>query len=365
MIAWAIGTVLDKIEETEAIQVLVVDTIDGKKKAIHYLSFHSPLSVGDKVLLNRTATILQLGTGGYDFIVTPLNNIFANTNQNDGHIMKLRYTPYQFSVQSCEEQGSKYHDVFKEVHLLNGLPVVLGELHSMLPIVISLYRQLERKHHKKRSRIVYIMTDGASLPIAYSRHVYQLKKLGLLDYTITIGHAFGGDLEAINIFTGLIAAKYIYHADFVMVLMGPGIVGTGTLLGHTGVELGININAVNALKGYPITIARASEKDKRKRHRGISHHTISCLKHVAQTKSIIPYPNYFKEKYPEDFQQVENDIGTLHHLDSVIINQAEIKKFISNYPYKITTMGRTIDDDPLFFHFVASATYWLFEHLSE
>ena len=56
------------------------------------------------------------------------------------------------------------------------------------------------------------MTDGAALPIYLSKNVDTLKKKGLIDNTITIGSAFGGEYECINIHTALITAKEVLNA---------------------------------------------------------------------------------------------------------------------------------------------------------
>ncbi|OJT85865.1 hypothetical protein BM535_22000, partial [Clostridioides difficile] len=70
------------------------------------------------------------------------------------------------------------------------------------------------------------------------------KEKKLIDSTITIGNAFGGDYECINIYTALITAKEILKADAVFVSMGPGIAGTGTKYGFTGIEQGSILDAV-------------------------------------------------------------------------------------------------------------------------
>lgn len=179
MIHWDTGIVIEIIEQRTNLQILLIEHKEGRVKALHYLQLHPPLHVGEQVIINRTATLLGLGTGGYDFVVAPIQ-IHKIKKQHDypqkGHIMKLRYTPYQFSVLSCEEQDSQYHDIFTEYKKIKGLPVIIGELHSMLPIIITIFRQLEEKYHQKKHNIVYIMTDGAALPIAISNHVEQLKK---------------------------------------------------------------------------------------------------------------------------------------------------------------------------------------------
>lgn len=364
MLRWRIGEVKEIIDETLYIQILKLAVKDGEALAINYLQFHQPLVIGQKAIINTTATSLKLGSGGYDFVVFPYNSKEGREdNAVQGHIMKLRYTPYQFSVQSCEEQSSKHHHIFKEPKMLNGLPVLVGELHSMLPIVITLYRQFEIKRAEQKHRIVYIMTDGGALPIAFSEHVAQLKQLGWLTNTITVGNAFGGDLEAVNVYTALIAAKYIYNAELVIVLMGPGITGTNTLLGHTGIEQGIIINAVASLKGKPIAIIRASQSDIRERHSGISHHTISTLKYITLVKSILPYPDYIASEYPLLENVLKQELGSIHDLKPVKIDHEEIKNELKKYPYVISTMGKTIEEEPLYYDFVASSVCWVFNFL--
>ena len=58
-------------------------------------------------------------------------------------------------------------------------------------------------------------------------------RAGLLDATVTAGHAFGGDLEAVSVPSALALARHVADADVAIVAMGPGVVGTGTALGTT------------------------------------------------------------------------------------------------------------------------------------
>ncbi len=356
------GIVVKILNQTKKIQIILVKHAEGESKGINYFEFNPSLQLGDQVIINRTATSLELGSGGYDFIVCSINPKNIN-KKNNGHIMKLRYTPYQFSVKTCEEQSSKYHDIFINPKMLDNLPVIIGELHSMLPILITTIRKLEEKYKIKKKKIVYIMTDGGALPIELSKHVAKLKEMGWLDHTITVGNAFGGDLEAVNIYSGLIAAKHILNADIIIVLMGPGIVGTGTWIGHTGIEQGIIANAVSTLKGLPVCIIRASSEDNRERHYGISHHSLTVLKHISLLKNIVPYPQYINKIYPNIYNELVQ-LKDKHQLEKVDINNQELINFLKEYPIEVTTMNRTIHEDYLFFDFVASSAYWVFNQLN-
>src|SRR5699024_8417480 len=115
------------------------------------------------------------------------------------------------------------------------------------------------QHKLENLRLVYLMSDGAALPLGFSKIVGELKKRKLLESTITFGHAFGGDFEAVNIYSALLAAKHVAKADLAIVLMGPGVVGTNTTWGTTALEQGIYLNAVRQLKGTPVAIPRLSE----------------------------------------------------------------------------------------------------------
>src|SRR2546427_685981 len=92
-------------------------------------------------------------------------------------------------------------------------------------------------------RVVYVMTDGAALPGAFSRLVPRLRDVGLVDAFVTCGQAFGGELEAVTVWTGLLAAKEIAAADVIVVADGPGNLGTETRFGVSALGSGAALNA--------------------------------------------------------------------------------------------------------------------------
>ena len=71
-----------------------------------------------------------------------------------------------------------------------------------------------------------------------------------LKTTITYGQAYGGKVETVSKFSALVAAKHVARADISLVTMGPGIVGTNTRYGFSGLEVGELVNAVYALGGF-------------------------------------------------------------------------------------------------------------------
>lgn len=330
------------LSSAQDIQELEVE-IDGL--AAH--AWNYPLLTGearsnDDVYLNTTAVEKGLGSGGYHFVIANLSRTPDHCLQ-DGHIMKLRYTPYQVKVFSVEEQASPYHQQIKDFESLKGIPVIVGTLHSMLaPAVAGCLAAGDSP------RIAYVMTDGAALPLALSRVVRTLKAKGMLVGTVSTGDAFGGDLESVNIYSGLIAAYQVLKADIIIVTMGPGIVGTGTKWGTTAIEQGEVINAVSVLGGQPIAIPRISFADPRPRHRGISHHTLTALGQVALRESLIALPEVGAEQRQVIDQQLE-EADLLSHHQVVVKDGRPALQYLAERGIIVKSMGRTPQDDPVFF----------------
>lgn len=354
MISKKIGLVESIKSKSKNLEEITVNINGNIEKAYNYPKMTGSIEIGDEVVLNTTAVELSLGTGGYHFVITNLNKMESNMTEG-GHIMKLRYTPLQVKVGSVEEQDSKFHNKINEFKSLNNLPVVVGTLHSMLTPFAASY-----KRYNPNKKLVYIMTDGAALPIYLSKNVENLKNKNLIDNTITIGNAFGGDYECINIYSALITAKEVLNADVVFVSMGPGIAGTGTKYGFTGVEQGPILDAVKKLGGSPIAIPRMSFADKRDRHVGISHHSITVLSEIVNVKVNIPIGLKDKEKLDFVKNQIkENKLDEKHNI--IYTKLANTLDDLNYFDLKVKSMGRNYEQDSEFFDAASSAAYYLME----
>lgn len=323
--------------------------LDGQKaKALGYTELVGTAEAGCEVLLNTTAVELGLGTGGYHFVTAVYPHKEAGI-KGPGHIMKLRYTPSQLRVLSVEEEASRYHDVFSEWRTLEGMPVVVGTLHSMLAPFVIVLRRLD-----PTLKIVYVMTDGGALPQLFSRTVFELKNRGWLHSTVTFGHAFGGDFEAVNVYSALVAAKYAAGADLAVVLMGPGVVGTGTVLGTTAMEQAPILDAALTLQGQAVAVPRLSMEDKRERHRGISHHTLTVLGKLVNGRCLLPMPDLPDSVKSLILDQLEiSGVRQKHQLRWYDTRAAF--DWLAASDMTFSTMGRGLLDDPLFFEGVAAA----------
>lgn len=343
--------IVEKISwEREGIQCLEVTLAGkaGKEKALNYPKLTGKISAGQRVFLNTTAVRLGLGSGGYHFVLfNPARGNIPFSPQ--GHIIKLRYTPFQLKVHTYEEKLSEICPdiLLKKYRGLGNTPVVIGELHSMIaPFVLLFNKRYSGK------RIVYIMTDSASLPLYLSDTVSRLKAEGMLAGTITCGHAFGGDIETVNVYTALTAAKEELKADVILLVPGPGVVGTGTRYGFSGIEQGEHIDRVNKFKGIPVFIPRISFADKRSRHYGLSHHSITALAEISSSRAYLPFPLLNKKKRHVLFRQlIKSGLPQKHRL--VLVKKLPLKMNIT-FP-GIHTMGRSIQEDPDFFAAVEAA----------
>lgn len=310
--------------------------------AVSYDDLSGEISVGDEVIINTTAVELALGSGGVHFVLWNLNKS-SFSRPPSGHIMKLRYTPLQLACLAAEEQQSEYHLLVRDKTQIRGMPVVIGELHSQLPAVAVTIKKL-----RPQTRIAYVMTDAAALPIAFSNLVVALKEKGLLDATITLGNAFGGDLEAVNIYSALAVAQAAARADVAIVAMGPGVTGTNSALGFSGIEQGMVINAVNALHGDAIAIPRISFADPRKRHQGVSHHTLTALSLAALAGALVVIPEMGQERMALVKKQLQDHGIYGKHRVEIIKNEITVPA-LKEYGIGVTTMGREVDEDPEFF----------------
>lgn len=342
MLSYQMG-IVKKIQYQQNDYSEVTVIIDDKEaRAINYGSLTGAIEIGDQVIVNTTAMELGLGTGGAHFVI-------YNTRHSEkplrgpGHIMKLRYTPMQLKVLAAEEQNSSFHQSFIDFKSLDRLPVLVAELHSMLlPLVCTL------KYRAENLKIAYIMTDGAALPIELSRTVSILKQKKLLDKTITIGHSFGGDYECVNIYNGLIAAKEIVRCHVAIVTMGPGIVGTSTPFGFSGVEQGPILDAVYQLGGTSIFVPRISFSDQRKRHQGISHHSLTVLDKLTHQPTHVILPKIS----PPQREVIVKQINSLKNIQKHYIVEVDgsiLKEALNFFQLEVNTMGRGFHQDEAFF----------------
>ena len=318
---------------------------DGEVRALAHPSLVGVPEVGDTVLLNTTAWAQRLGTGGYALIVAVPDRLPPDPT-GPGHLVKARYTPLQVSVQGVDEQETEHHRAIADAEDLAGMPVVVADLHSALPAALIGVLATDPD-----LRVAYVMTDGGALVAGFSRTLSALATS--LAGVVTVGQAFGGDLEAVTLHTGLLAAKHVLGADVTIVSQGPGNLGTGTPWGFSGVAAGEACNAVTVLGGEPVGALRISDADSRPRHRGVSHHSLTAFGRVALGGVTLVAPRGLGSELGS---QVEEDLAGQPERNRVVWMDVDgLEEALGLSPVPLSTMGRGWPEERAYFLAAAAA----------
>jgi hypothetical protein len=293
---------------------------------------------GDEVVVNVAALDLGLGSGGFDVVHANLSRGLDAAGEADEHVMKLNYTslqhpvePVELPVRLMDSTGAKGAPEQKG----RAMPVLVLPLHGHLAPAAWAAAQAV-----PGMKVGYVQTGGGALPGSLSRDVAQLRERGLLCDHITASPAYGGEREALSVAGALDAAANGLGWDAAIVGPGPGIIGSETRLGHGGMAALDSAHAALAL-GFPALLSpRLSETDPRERHRGVSHHTLAILELLLGGVEVA---------VPADDDDIALELaeaaGDRHKLRKA---QPDLTGYAAT-GLPTRTMGRGIDEDPLFF----------------
>jgi hypothetical protein len=263
------GSVSAIVEHQPGLVRLEVDGIP----CVAYPRLTGEVELGDDVLVNEQARRLELGSGGFDVLYANLTRGLDLPPEEGAHVMALPYTPGQVTV--CYKEES---DELAES--LDGMPVVLCTVHSQVaPVCAGLVG----------ARVAYVQVAGGALPASLSDTVRLLRERGLLEVACAVAPCLDGDAQFVSAAAALAWAKAQGY-DAIVCSVGPGIVGTGSRLGHGALALTDAANVASALGGRPVLAVRTSEADARERHRGVSHHAQAVLD-LTLAEVIVPAEN--------------------------------------------------------------------------
>lgn len=332
MPAYQTATVTETLSERAGLQrVRVRAATDTEVEQAYVLTdLTGSVAVGDDVVINTTAVDHGLGTGGWHVVHWNLSRRDWSGGSG-GHVMKVRYTSLQADVGVDEE-----HHPDAPSHL-PATPVVACSVHSQLGVVAAIVAAV-----RPGTRVAYVMTDGGALPLALSDLVHRLIETGLLVGTVTTGHAFGGDREAVGIPSGLAVARHAFAAEVIVAGMGLGGVGTGSRLGFSGLDQATVLDSAAWLGGRAVACLRASSADLRPRHRGVSHHSTTVLD-ATRSGVDVPVPVGLELDGPPARHRV------------IPVAPPDVAAVLAAIGVPVTTMGRGPADDPLFFAAAAAA----------
>ncbi|HJP67065.1 MAG TPA: DUF3866 family protein [Actinomycetota bacterium] len=329
------GVVREILAERPGATELTVELEGGDARALCYPALTGPARPGDRVVLNTTAVHLGLGTGGVHFVMA-IEGSPDRDPDGPGHLIKARYTPTQVQVEAFEETGD-------QADAVQGVPVVWIPLHSMLGPVAAGARAAGA------DRVAYVMTDHAALPAAFSRSLHELRSRGLIDAVVTAGQAFGGDLEAVSVFSGLLGATTAGRTDVIVIGDGPGSAGTATTWGASSLDSAASLNAAGILGGRPVAALRVSFADARERHVGVSHHSLTALSRVVLVPAHIAVPVIDDEDRRVTVWEALRAARLEERHQLVEATGQPALELLASEGITPRSMGRTVQHDPEFF----------------
>jgi Protein of unknown function (DUF3866) len=288
---------------------------------------------GDEVVVNTAALDLDLGSGGFDLVHVNLTRGLEGGVEGDEHVMKLNYTALQHPVDPIERPNPRFLSPdIQDRGTTRLTPVAVLPLHGHLAPAAWAASQAT-----PGLRVGYVQTGGGALPGSFSRDVRQLRERGLLAGHITAAPAYGGEHEALSVVGALDAAASDLGWDAILVGPGPGIIGSDTAYGHGGMSALENAHAALSLNLPTLISPRLSSADPRPRHLGLSHHTQTVLKLLLAPVEIA---------IPEEEPEIAVSLKPFdHHLEPVAVDLDAYAA--ADLP--TTTMGRSLQEDPLFF----------------
>ncbi|MCL2632642.1 MAG: DUF3866 family protein [Coriobacteriia bacterium] len=353
-LVWA--QVTDILQTDRGIQRLVCQIIDpivqmpGTLVALHYLDYGPACNTGQLVLLNVIGDgyknkvipgvdglaivipstsmsepwvgVSQTLGDGIDLDADSRDIQGANpsvaTRQLDGLIgqaIKLGNLPLERRIATVDQPSSPHHDQLASTMSLNTAPVICCASHYQVPLVAAAIKVFDSE-----ATVAYCMSDDTGLSLAFSDEIAFCVQNSLIDITVSCGQSTGGDYEAVNLHSGLLAARYVAKADYLITSIGVGEYNTGTPFGHIGVAQAEAINTVSVLEGTPIAVLRLTDPGygavSASDTVGVSRQTLITLAKLTLTQALVAIPTDIAD---DDLDELLSGLGAVgiderHHL---------------------------------------------------
>jgi Protein of unknown function (DUF3866) len=329
---------------------------------------------GDEVVVNVAALDLGLGSGGFDVVHLNLSRGLDGGGGPEGeHVIKLNYTSLQHPVAPVEstavarletqEAGGKGIAEVGGTYARFQADEIGGKRTAQVegtgakspqaaetgaPVAVSVAVLPVHGHLAPAAwaaaraapgiQVGYVQTGGGALPGSLSRDVAELRERGLLCGHITAAPAYGGEHEALSTVGALDAANRLGW-DAALVGPGPGIIGSNTEFGHGGMAALDSAHAALSLRLPTLISPRLSAGDPRERHLDVSHHTYTVLELLLAAVDVA---------VPEGEDSIAGALEEAPGSHRLRHAAVDLDAYVaSGLPAR--TMGRSLQEDPLFF----------------
>jgi hypothetical protein len=329
---------------------------------------------GDEVVVNVAALDLGLGSGGFDVVhVNLTRGLEGGGGPNGEHVIKLNYTSLQHPVEPAESTTVARFETREnsgngtaegegaaarfESHEISGKGTSQVEgaggkspkaAETGAPVAVSVLVLPLHGHLAPAAwaaaqaspgvQVGFIQTGGGALPGSLSRDVAELRERGLLCGHVTAAPAYGGEQEALSTVGALDAANRLGW-DAALVGPGPGIIGSNTEFGHGGMIALDSAHAALSLRLPTLISPRLSSSDPRERHVDVSHHTYTVLELLLASVDVA---------VPEGEDSIAAALEEAPGAHRLRHAPVDLDAYAAA-DLPTTTMGRPLQEDPLFF----------------
>ena len=241
--------------------------VDGEKAYV-LTELVGPVAVGDPVVMNTTAVDLGLGTGGWHVVHWNLSR--------DDVVAAVSGTRDEGALHERADRGGRRRPAARSPPS----PSCCASLHSQLAAVALAYKR------DSTGRPPRVRDDRRRRAAAGAQRSGRcVDGPGAIDGTVTAGHAFGGDREAITIEHALAVAGDL-EPDAIVVGIGPGSLGVGDAQAFSGLD---GVRALDIASHPIVAAALLRGRPAPTRHKGVSHHSATVLDAVARPVTV-PIP---------------------------------------------------------------------------